>query len=108
MPFTMLITSLELLVTVGRLARLVINCVPSSVPLRKAIFALIGLGRLRSLVEISLIRVVLVFRLLLRTWWTLMSPFLPRAVMMSPTGASHLPFTAAYDGARLTVCWWCV
>lgn len=85
MPFTMLITRLELLVTVGKLAWSVMLWVPSRVPLRKAMLALIGLGRRRSLVDISLTLVVVEFKLLLRTWWTLMSPFLPRAVIMTRT-----------------------
>lgn len=85
MPFTILMTRFELLVIVGRLAWTVIVWVPSSVPLRKAMLALIGLGRRRSLVDISLTPLVLVLRLLLRTWWTLISPFLPRAVMMTRT-----------------------
>lgn len=78
-------TRFELLVIVGRLAWTVMVWVPSSVPLRKAMLALIGLGRRRSLVDISLTPLVLMLRPLLRTWWTLISPFLPRAVMMTRT-----------------------
>lgn len=74
--FRMLIVSFELLVTVGRLALVIILSVPSSVPLLNAILALWALG-IRMLLRLSILLRNLV---LVRTIESLVSPLWPWAV----------------------------
>lgn len=82
---SVLTMSFELLVSVGRLARCVVRCVPRTVPLMKARLALL------VLVTLSLCRVMSLNGRLVRVRWTLVSPLVPLAVMMMCTVVLAVP-----------------